>query len=433
MEKGHWYTDENGHHYFVKEGQSPKEGWEATKRRKMINGGKYQTSEDGKNWKDSSREEYEKYEADEMEFDENVDDDFGVDENNLDYRAEKIATDIREYVSDESLKTIKRYCNKYGVDYNKAIHELAKDIAAGALEESGESEVVETLLDNLVAGFDKKENPQSSELNSFLNKVKENKSNSDKVSVNGKMTPSDAQKMSANLEKELKQIFPGKIITVGYDIKGNNTTFDYKVNGLGGKSQQLEDENILQYSNDLEDLEGQFDVASPQEVANLMGKKVKTPEGDTFSPQKSDDKKFIPTKQTIWDDPNHPLYSISPSEQNEEFLTEAIKEMQKYSDEWKYYEKYRKNQISPEGKKELDKKLNRYKKALDYIRSGEEYGLSDKDEDLIINKLRDLDVKELNNPKGLRGILQETKINQLDDEQLRDLIAVAKYLKRIKK
>ena len=36
---GHWYTDKNGNHYFVENGQSPKEGWEASKRRKMIDGG----------------------------------------------------------------------------------------------------------------------------------------------------------------------------------------------------------------------------------------------------------------------------------------------------------------------------------------------------------------------------------------------------------
>ena len=72
MENGHWYTDKNGNHYFVKEGETPQEGWEASKRRKMINSGKYQTSEDGRNYKDVSKEEYEAYEADENEFDEDI-------------------------------------------------------------------------------------------------------------------------------------------------------------------------------------------------------------------------------------------------------------------------------------------------------------------------------------------------------------------------
>lgn len=80
MEKGHWYTDKNGNHYFVKEGQTPQEGWEASKRRKMIKGGKYQVSEDGNEWKDVNKDEYDKYESDSMEFDENEEDDFGFDE-----------------------------------------------------------------------------------------------------------------------------------------------------------------------------------------------------------------------------------------------------------------------------------------------------------------------------------------------------------------
>lgn len=78
--KGHWYTDKNGHHYFVEDGQSPKEGWEASKRRKMIDGGKYKVSEDGDNWEDVDEDTYNKYEADKSDFDENIDDDFGFDE-----------------------------------------------------------------------------------------------------------------------------------------------------------------------------------------------------------------------------------------------------------------------------------------------------------------------------------------------------------------
>ena len=69
-----------------------------------------------------------------------------------DRRADKIAKDIEEYVHKDNLNTIKRYCEKYDEDYDYVIGELAKDIAAGALEDSTEYEVVETLLDNLVAG-----------------------------------------------------------------------------------------------------------------------------------------------------------------------------------------------------------------------------------------------------------------------------------------
>lgn len=70
-------------------------------------------------------------------------------------KAEKIAMDIDEYINKQSLNTIKRYCEKYGEDYDYVIGELAKDIAAGALEDNTEQEVVETLLDNLVFGKEK--------------------------------------------------------------------------------------------------------------------------------------------------------------------------------------------------------------------------------------------------------------------------------------
>lgn len=82
-EKGHWYTDKNGNHYFVEEGQSPKEGWEASKRRKMISDGKYQVDDgDGKGPRDVDKDEYDKYEADQADFDATTDDDFGFDEEN---------------------------------------------------------------------------------------------------------------------------------------------------------------------------------------------------------------------------------------------------------------------------------------------------------------------------------------------------------------
>ena len=81
--KGHWYTDKNGKHYFVEDGQTPKEGWEQSNRRKMINNGKYVVDEgDGSDPREVSKEEYDGYEADESEFDETIDDDFGFDEEN---------------------------------------------------------------------------------------------------------------------------------------------------------------------------------------------------------------------------------------------------------------------------------------------------------------------------------------------------------------
>ena len=76
--KGHWYTDDQGNRYFVAQGQTPKEGWEATKRRKMIKGGKYVKDDgDDKGEQEISANEYETYEADEEErFDETTDADF---------------------------------------------------------------------------------------------------------------------------------------------------------------------------------------------------------------------------------------------------------------------------------------------------------------------------------------------------------------------
>lgn len=77
---GHWYTDQNGNHYFVGEGESPKEGWEKTKRRKMIDGGKYKVDDgDGKGSREVSMEEYDRYEAEDGDFDMTTDDDFGFD------------------------------------------------------------------------------------------------------------------------------------------------------------------------------------------------------------------------------------------------------------------------------------------------------------------------------------------------------------------
>lgn len=83
-------------------------------------------------------------------------------------------------------------------------------------------------------------------------------------------------------------------------------------------------------------------------------------------------KVFNPTKKTIWDDIEHPLYGIAPSEQNENYLSDAIQEMQKYSRNWNTMSKKDKNNVSPEGKKYLEMKLNRYKKALEYIKKGGE-------------------------------------------------------------
>lgn len=78
---------------------------------------------------------------------------------------------------------------------------------------------------------------------------------------------------------------------------------------------------------------------------------------------------FTPTKETIWNDPKHPLYGIAPSEQNEDFLNSAISEIARKTQSpahWRFYG-------GPQsGGTRLDaiKKLKQYRKALEYIRNG---------------------------------------------------------------
>lgn len=110
MEKnGHWYTDKNGKHYFVENGQSPKEGWEASNRRKMLKNGKYNVSEDGVNYKEVEEDEYRKFEADE-DFDiDDVDSVRDFDEEEVEYvsggangkKAKRIAKELGLDLDDE--------------------------------------------------------------------------------------------------------------------------------------------------------------------------------------------------------------------------------------------------------------------------------------------------------------------------------------------
>ena len=78
---------------------------------------------------------------------------------------------------------------------------------------------------------------------------------------------------------------------------------------------------------------------------------------------------FTPTKETIWDDPKHPLYGIAPSEQNEDFLSSAIDELTRKTQtpaHWRFYG-------GPQGggtRLDAIKKLNQYKKAREYIKNG---------------------------------------------------------------
>ena len=150
MEKnGHWYTDKNGQHYFVENGQSPKEGWEASNRRKMLKNGKYNVSEDGVNYKEVSEDEYRKFEADE-DFD--IDDVDSVrdfdEEDSPERRVEMIAENINDYLVNEELNRIRKYCDKYGEDYEEVINHIAQGIEAG----QDPAESMEEVLDDIVSG-----------------------------------------------------------------------------------------------------------------------------------------------------------------------------------------------------------------------------------------------------------------------------------------
>lgn len=134
---GHWYTDKNGNHYFVEEGQTPQEGWEASKRRKMINGGKYQVSEDGNEYRDVEKDEYDKFEADDASFDDNIDDDFGFDDE--DGKNEEISDAIfdnftlDEVVNTEEYAEIRNFVmekfDMNGEEANSVVDEFLQDNA----------------------------------------------------------------------------------------------------------------------------------------------------------------------------------------------------------------------------------------------------------------------------------------------------------------
>ena len=103
---GHWYTDENGNHYFVENGQSPKEGWESTHKR-VLNG-KHQIKVGDKDYEDIDFEEYNRYDADEDEFDENIDADFEAAVADEDF--ERSGNDgEREYSDDAIIDYLENY------------------------------------------------------------------------------------------------------------------------------------------------------------------------------------------------------------------------------------------------------------------------------------------------------------------------------------
>ena len=163
---GHWYTDKNGNHYFVEDGQTPQEGWEASKRRKMINGGKYQVSDDGNEYRDVDMDEYNNYESDEAEFDETNDDDFGFDEEDEEYNREmekaqeenammSEGEDESALFTDNDENQIKKYAERYEVPFDglKQVieEETQKRIDNGESVTNAKNDAMEDVLGEVVA------------------------------------------------------------------------------------------------------------------------------------------------------------------------------------------------------------------------------------------------------------------------------------------
>lgn len=78
------------------------------------------------------------------------------------FRAEKISLDAGEYFNEGQLETLKKYCDRYGVDFESAKTELARRFDNiqknhGLRGVDAASAAVETLTDDLVMGF----NPQT--------------------------------------------------------------------------------------------------------------------------------------------------------------------------------------------------------------------------------------------------------------------------------
>lgn len=155
-EKGHWYTDKKGHHYFVENGQTPKEGWEASKRRKMIKDGKFQISEDGEKWEDTTRENYANFEADGMDFDEF--DDLDIDEYDEEDDIINQMKSLRKQEEDKG----KELTKKWSVD--KTISDEEYEKQSNELHEGIQSKLNE--LNNKLKGMDNDEY-EGSQMNEF--------------------------------------------------------------------------------------------------------------------------------------------------------------------------------------------------------------------------------------------------------------------------
>lgn len=231
MEKnGHWYTDKNGKHYFVENGQSPKEGWEASNRRKMLKNGKYNVSEDGVNYKEVGEDEYRKFEADEdfdiddvdsvRDFDEEEVIDKGLSQKELDtqshnakidkinklYEQDKISKKEYHKMIDEEVDAFNELQKNWPIEEDLEGEEAVtdEDISQTLEDESWKTEDSEELAE-IVA---KQMNIDKDRVMSVINKEKDElwESEEDKLwdrYEKGEITDKEREKLNSERQKKL--------------------------------------------------------------------------------------------------------------------------------------------------------------------------------------------------------------------------------------
>lgn len=93
--------------------------------------------------------------------------------------------------------------------------------------------------------------------------------------------------------------------------------------------------------------------------------KLESKTGTGLADKMQQKRQFKPTNITLWDNPKHPLYSISPDQQNREFLNSAIGELQRNLQSPAHFKFY----ASGSGGTMADsrKQLRRYQNALKFI------------------------------------------------------------------
>lgn len=282
---GHWYTDKNGNHYFVENGQTPQEGWEASKRRKMIDGGKYKVSEDGNDWRDVEKDEYDKFESDNASFDDNVDDDFGFDED------DDFDTD---FTSDEE-DAIERYSERYGVSVGKikkAIYDKAQEYMKGDNmgDEEAYDKAFEEVFDEVAEGeFNKEEYDESDFRSGYKNHLN--------------MSEEDFKNKYRPYEK-------GK---GGYEPYSSGENKGYTVSDKNGTTIGYYDlnDNKLHYEDAIKDYEKKLQQDYKTRIKNARDRYIekvdKLPFGSNLDEERRRKAEEI-AKEGGWNYPNHYAY-----------------------------------------------------------------------------------------------------------------------------